>query len=87
MKTITTQIMIVTDGGGPFDGDGTTIGLTDAGGGAFVTLSQSDTGNLPPGVHIGIDAKEWPAIREGIEKMLAIAEGINTGTPVCEGER
>lgn len=87
MKTITTQIVIVPDSGDLLSDQATAIGLTDAGAGAFVTLSQSETGNLPPGVHVGIDAKEWPAIREGIEKMLAIAEGINAGMPVCEGER
>lgn len=87
MKTITTQIVIVPDSGDLLSDQATAIGLTDAGAGAFVTLSQSETGNLPHGVHVGIDGKEWPAIREGIEKMLAIAEGINTGAPVCEGER
>lgn len=87
MKTITTQIMIVPDDGDLLSDQATAIGLTDAGDGAFVTLSQSDTGNLPPGVHIGIDSNEWPAIRDGIEKMLAIAEGINTGTLGSEGER
>lgn len=80
MKTITTQIMIVPDDGDLLSDQATAIGLMDAGDGAFVTLSQSDTGNLPPGVHIGIDSNEWPTIRDGIEKMLAIAEGINTGT-------
>ncbi len=87
MKTITTQIVIVPDDGDLLSDQATTIGLTDAGAGAFVTLSQSEIGNLPPGVHIGIDAKEWPAIREGIEKMLAIAEGINAATLGSEGER
>lgn len=87
MKTITTHIVIVPDDGDLLSDQATAIGLTDAGAGAFVTLSQSDTGNLPTGVHIGIDAKEWPAIRKGIEKMLAIAEGINAGTLGSEVER
>lgn len=87
MRTITTQIVIVTDDGDLLSNQATTIGLTDAGAGAFVTLSQSDTGSLPPGIHVGIDGKEWPAIREGIEKMLAIAEGINADTLGSEVER
>lgn len=86
MKTITTQIVITTDDGDLLSDQATAIGLTDAGDGAFVTLSQSDTGNLPPGVHIGIDGKEWPAIRDGIEKMLAIAQGINADTLGSEVE-
>lgn len=87
MKTITTQIVIVPDSGDLLSDQATAIGLTDAGAGAFVTLSQSEKGNLPPGVHIGIDAKEWPAIRDGIEKMLVIAQGINADTLGSEVER
>ena len=80
MKTITTQIMIVPDGGDILSENATTIGLCDAGAGAFVVLGQSDNGNVPPGYSIGIDANEWPAIRVSIEKMLAIAEGIEAET-------
>lgn len=89
MKTITTQIMVIPDGCDILSKQATTIGLCDAGAGsgAFVVLKQPENANVPPEYPISIEAREWPAIREGIEKMLAIAEWINTGTPVCEGER
>ena len=80
MKTITTQIMVIPDDGHLLSEQATTIGLADAGAGAFVVLGQSDNVNIPDGYSIGIDGKEWPAIRAGIEKMLAIAEGIEAET-------
>lgn len=80
MKTITTQIMIVPDDGNLLSEHATTIGLADAGAGTFVVLGNPENANVPPGYSIGIDANEWPAIRVSIEKMLAIAEGIEAET-------
>lgn len=80
MKTITTQIMIVPDYGDLLSKQATTIGLADAGSGAFVVLKQPENANVPPEYPISIEAREWPAIRVGIEKMLAIAEGIEAET-------
>jgi hypothetical protein len=80
MKTITTQIMVIPDDGNLLSEQATTIGLADAGAGAFVVLRQPENANVPPEYSISIDAREWPAIRVGIEKMLAIAEGIEAET-------
>lgn len=80
MKTITTQIMVIPDDDDILSKQATTIGLCDAGAGAFVVLGQPVNANFPDGYSIGIDGKEWPSIRAGIEKMLAIAEGIEADT-------
>lgn len=80
MKTITTQIMVIPDDGHLLSEQATTIGLADAGAGAFVVLGQPENANVPPGYSISIDDCEWPAIRDGIDKMLAIAEGIEAET-------
>lgn len=80
MKTITTEIRVMRDAAGLTDEGATIIGLADLGGGAFVTLEQPDAGgDLAEGV-LAIDATEWPAIRAGIEKMLAVAQGIEAET-------
>lgn len=78
MKTITSEIRILPDNGHLYDDRITIVGLDDLGAGAFVTVRQEQTDFLDG--TIVIDAAEWPAIRAGIEKMLAIAQGLGADT-------
>ena len=52
----------------------THIGLDDEGGGAFVTVKQPN-GRLG-NEGIMIDATEWPVLRQAIDDMVAVSQGI-----------
>ena len=79
MKTVISELRIVPDDGHLLSECMTVIGLCDVGAGAFVTVSQPTGRDIADGAFC-IDASEWPAIRAGIERMLAVAEGIEAGT-------
>ncbi|GEM_PF-7091274 len=79
MKTILTELRIIPDDGHLLSESMTVIGLCDIGAGAFVTVSQPTGRDIADGA-LCIEASEWPAIRAGIEKMLAVAEGIEADT-------
>ena len=52
----------------------THITLDDEGAGAFVVVNQPNGQEGREGV--SFDATEWPAIRDAIEHMLAVSQGI-----------
>ena len=57
------SLMIVPKGEPVFSEQATEIRIKDESGGEFVSVIQ-DVGE------VGFDAKEWPAIRAGIDKMI-----------------
>jgi hypothetical protein len=59
-----------------FDERATRVSLDDEGGGPFVVVKQEGRTDST----IAIDAKEWPAIRDAIQRMLNVAQGIEAGT-------
>lgn len=59
-----------------FDGMATVIEVTDEAAGPFVRVTQDRGRNSG----IGIDGPEWPLIREAIDAMMAVSQGLDAET-------
>lgn len=66
-ETLLASILIKPSGCKLYSKEATRISIDDKGGGLFVTVEQEEH-------KIGIDVAEWPHIRDGIERMLAICD-------------
>jgi hypothetical protein len=74
--TIPYALIVMPKGADIFDERSTRISLDDEGGGPFVVVKQEGRNDNT----IAIDAKEWPAIRDAIQRMLNVAQGIEAET-------
>ena len=63
--TRTIAVMICRESEGILDEYGTIIRVTDEGAGEFITLEPAISTN-----QIGVTKKEWPVLRDAIEKLL-----------------
>ena len=79
---MTTEITIRPKGKAIFDEECTSIKVEDEASGAFVEITQvvSDSSMV-----IRLDVDEWPMIREGINKMVQIAQAYNKEIGEVEG--
>lgn len=62
----TTEVTVVRTGKPVFDESAITVGIDDEAAGEFVTVRQSVSQNG----ELQIDPREWPAVREAIDKMV-----------------
>jgi hypothetical protein len=74
--TLPYALIVMPKGADIFDERATRISLDDEGGGPFVVVKQEGRNDNA----IAIDAKEWPAIRGAIQRMLNVAQGIEAET-------
>jgi hypothetical protein len=74
--TLPYALIVMPKGASILDERATRISLDDEGGGPFVVVKQEGRNDNA----IAIDAKEWPAIRGAIQRMLNVAQGIEAGT-------
>lgn len=74
--TLPYALIVMPKGASIFDDRATRITLDDEGAGPFVVVKQEGRNDNA----IAIDAKEWPAIRDAIQRMLNVAQEIEAGT-------
>lgn len=72
--TITAKLVVKPERDELFSEMATHIELEDEGAGAYVVVTQP--GGRTDKTGVAFDAKEWPLIRQAIEDMLAVAQGI-----------
>lgn len=71
-RTVTTSITILPEGASIFEENATRIEIRDDGAGPFLEISQTGLGAIV------IEADNWPAIRDGVNKMIAVTETLPT---------
>ena len=70
--TTTIQSVVVHEKGFMFDvNKATDISIDDEGAGLFVTLKQGVNG-------ISINPEEWPAIRQAVNRMMAVCKSLES---------
>lgn len=74
--TLPYTLIVMPKGTCILDERATRITLDDEGAGPFVVVKQEGRNDNT----IAIDAKEWPAIRGAIQRMLNVAQGIEAET-------
>ena len=74
--TLPYALIVMPKGACIFDDRATLVTLDDEGGGPFVVVKQEGRNDNT----IAIDATEWPAIRDAIQRMLNVAQGIEAET-------
>lgn len=74
--TLPLALIVMPKGADIFDERATRITLDDEGAGPFVVVKQEGRADNT----IAIDGKEWPAIRDAIQRMLNVAQGIEAAT-------
>ena len=73
MHTITGSLIVKPETEPVFSELATTVRIDDEGAGPFVRVVQEGRDDARHG--ITIDATEWPAIRDAIERMLEVVAG------------
>lgn len=76
-QSIPARIIVKPRGKPIWDGAATIIEVTDESAGPFVRVTQD--GSKSSG--IGIEGSEWPLIREAIDAMMAVTQGLDAETP------
>ena len=66
MRIRVTQLTVVADDKPIFDESATQVEITDEGGGEFVLVKQTGSGQS----EIRIDSNEWDRVREAIDQMI-----------------
>lgn len=72
---ITARIIVKPVGDSIFENTVTAIELDDEGAGPFVRISQP--GAEHEGKCIAIDGPEWPLIRDAIQQLMNVAQGLD----------
>jgi len=75
---IPARIIVMPVGAAIFDAAATVIEIADDAAGPFVRVSQD--GAEHEGKCIALDGPEWPLIRDAIQKMLNVAQGLDADT-------
>lgn len=71
-RMLCTTLTILPEGGSLLDDVSTAVSMTDAGGGAYVTVTQ-----VRDATHtLLIDPQEWPHIRDAVDRMLGWVEDL-----------
>jgi hypothetical protein len=65
MKIRVTQLTVVADDKSIFDESATQVEITEEGGGEFLIIRQTDSGDS----QIRIDAHDWPTVRKAIDQL------------------